>query len=304
MSPTPDPADASDDDRTLSRRRLLGAAAAVGATGLAGCTGTFVRIESAETTVERRFDAADLARLRVAEADDDVSVERTDGDAVVVRAHKRARGETDPSEFGLRADVDGDTLRVGTRKPTVVGVGGDSIDLELEVPESVAVDRVHTDDGSVALRSVGGDPTVESGDGDLAVYGATGAITATTDDGEVAIEGTAGPVTARSDDGDVVVHDPGSVREVRSHDGEVVASVPAVDGSAVVASDDGDVTVTLGDALDAAVEVTTDDGRVTVAGGLDDVEAAAESRVTGTVGDGTNDLRIHSGDGDVTVTSL
>jgi len=286
MTPSRDPADDTSESSAhhLTRRRLLGAGAAVGATALAGCNGTFLRIESTTTTVERRFDAADLAALRVTEATDDVSVARTDRDTVLVRAEKRARGETELSELRLHTEVAGDSLEVSTTEPTVVGVGGGSVALELEVPGSVAVERVATDDGDVALRDTAGDTVIETGDGDVAVEGTTGAVTARTSDGEVTVESA------------------GAVREVRSGDGSVTAAVPAVDGSASVHSDDGDVVVRLG-ALDATVELTTGDGEVTVAG-VDGVETSTDERVVLSLGDGSGELTVHTGDGDVTATAL
>jgi hypothetical protein len=305
MSPAPE---SSDDANTLAesthtRRALLGAVAAAATAGLAGCAGSFVRIERAETTVERRFDATEVDRLRVASATDDVSVERSGGDTVRVRVHKRAHGQTDLSELGLHSRVEDGVLHLRTRKPPVVGVGGGSVPLEISVPESVSVNHVDTADGDIVVRDTAGDVVLETGDGDVVAAGVRGDVTAATDDGSVTIERVDGVVTARSSDGDVTVRDPGAVEEIRTDDGAVVAAVPAVRGTATVRSTDGSVTVTLGDAVDARVAVTTDDGQVTVANALDDVEATAENLVTGTVGDGTSELTIHSDDGDVTVTS-
>jgi len=283
MTPSTDPADDTDGQH-ITRRRLLGAGAAVGAAALAGCNGTFIQVESTTTTVERRFAAADLAALRVTEATDDVSVARTDGDTVLVRAEKRAHGETELSELRLDTEVAGDTLQVGTSEPTVVGIGGGSVALEVEVPDAVAVERVETDDGDVALQDTTGDTVVETGDGDVAVEDASGAVTARSGDGDVAVEGA------------------GAVREISSGDGTVTAAVSAVDGSASVHSGDGDVVVRLG-ALDATVELTTGDGEVTVAG-VDGIETSTEQRVVATLGDGSGELSVHTGDGDVTVSGL
>lgn len=284
MAPPESPTDANTTTESTSRRRFLGAAGAAAAAGLAGCTTPFIRVETTERTVERQFDAADLDRLRVDEATDDIQVERADDDSVQVRARKRAHGQTTPDDLQFDARTEDGTLRLRTRKPDVVGIGGGSVDLSLAVPESVAVDRLETTDGDVVASDV---------DGDLA---------AMTGDGSVTLERVGGAVTARSGDGDVTLRAPGAVREVHSGDGGADVTVPAVDGTASVETGDGDVTVRLGDALDATVEATTGDGDLVVAGGLDDVETSTEHRVTGTVGGGTNSLTVHTGDGDVTIT--
>ena len=304
MSPTQESAD---DDRTpsratLSRRRLVGAGAAAAVTALAGCSGTVLQIETDETTVERRFDARKLSRLSVTDASDDVNVEGWDEDAVRVRANKRAHGETKLSELELRSSVDGETLHLGTTKPNVVGIGGGSVDLEIDVPKAVQVDEIETNDGDVSLRDVSGDVAVESDDGDVAVTGVIGDLSVRTDDGDVAVDRIGGVVTAHSDDGDVAVRDPETIRDLSVDDGNVVAAVPAVDGTASIRADDGDVTVRLGDSVDATVRVTVGDGEITVAGGLGTVQTTTEDRVEATLGDGTNDLTVHADDGDVTVT--
>lgn len=291
------------DDPTLSRRRLLGGAAAATAVGLAGCAGSVVRIETTDATVERTFDASGVSSLRVDDAADDVGIERTDGDVVHVTAEKVAHGSTSLDDLELEARLDDDTLRLATRKTPVGGIGGGSLDLRVAVPSSVRVDRVAAPDGTVGLDGVTGDPTVESGDGDIAARDVAGDLDAVTDDGDVVVSEVGGTVAASSRDGDVVVRDPGAVSDLRTDDGDVVAGVPAVDGTTTVRSHDGDVIVRLGDDLDATVEATTHDGDVVVAGTFDDVESVTEKRITGRVGDGANSLRVHSDDGDVTLTS-
>ena len=304
MIPSTDDTDDSTDERTLSRRRLLGAAAAVaGAAGLAGCSTPLVQVRTATATVEREYDTHAISRVRV-DTEDDVSVEPADGEHVRVRGHKRAHGNTELDELPIRSRVNGDTLRLASRKPDVVGIGGGSVDLEVFVPESIEVDRVRTDDGSVSLRGVSGDATAETDDGDIAASDVAGDLDASTDDGDVIVERANGVVTARTDDGDIVVRAPNAVGDLRTDDGDLVAEVPSVDGSVGIRSSDGDVTVALGKSLDATIEVTTGDGSITAVAGVDAIETVTETRVAGEIGDGTNELRVHTDDGDLTLTTL
>ncbi len=273
----------ADESTTLSRRRLLGTAAATGTAGLAGCSAPLVQVRTTTDTVEREFDTADVSRIRVGDADAAVAFERTDGDTVRVRAHKRARGSTEVDELELRSRVEGGALYLGTHEPPIVGIGGGSVDLAVFVPGEVAVDRVRTDDGSVTLRGVSGDPTVQTGDGDVVASDVRGDLDAATEDGDVTVERTTGVVAARSDDGDVLVRAPGSIGDLRTGD--------------------GDVTAEIGEALDATIDATTGDGNVT-ATGIGTVETVTDTHVAGTLGEGTDELRVHTDDGDVTLTSL
>ena len=298
------PDTAHGDGRGLTRRRFLGTAAAAGSVALTGCTGSFVRIESAETTTERQFELPEVSRLDVPETSDDISVRRSDAEIVTVRAHKQAQGETSLSDLRLRSQVDDGTLRLRTAKPDVVGIGGGSIDLEILLPDAVRVGHLRTEDGEVVLRRTSGDATIESGDGDLVVSDARGDVSATTEDGSITIDGAAGEVTAESQDGDITVRNPGAIRQVITADGAIVTDVPAVTDAARVRSADGDVTARVDDAIDAAVDVTTDDGEITVAGALGGLRTVTERRVEATLGDGAKDLTIHTADGDVTVAAI
>jgi hypothetical protein len=289
-------------DRTLSRRKLLGAAAAAGTAAVAGCTGSFVQIDRAETTVERQFESTEIDRLVVADASDDVSVEPADGAAVTVRAHKRAQGETSLSDLRLQTQTDSGALQIGTEKPDVFGIGGGSVDLEVHLPQSVSVDQVQTADGDVSARGTGGDAVLETGDGDIAVSDVEGDVSATTQDGSISVDGADGVVSVRSRDGDLSVRDPGSIEAVQTDDGDIVADVPAITDAATVRSSDGDVTARVSESLDATVEIATDDGNVTVADAFDGLTTTSERRVETTLGDGTNELTIRTADGDVTVT--
>jgi hypothetical protein len=140
-----------------------------------------VQVRTATATVEREYDTHDISRVWV-DTEDDVSVEPADGEHFRVRGHKRTHGNTDLDELAIRSRVNGDTLRLASRKPDVVGIGGGSIDLEVFVPESVEVDRVRTDEGSVSLRGVSGDATAETDDGDIAASDVAGDLDASTDD--------------------------------------------------------------------------------------------------------------------------
>ncbi|MFB6250493.1 MAG: DUF4097 family beta strand repeat-containing protein [Halobellus sp.] len=290
--------------KTLSRRSLLGAAAAIGTAAVSGCTGSFVRIESTETTVERQFEASAVERLVVSDATDDVSVQRADGEVVTVRVHKRARGETSLSDLQLQSQIDSGALQIATEEPDVVGIGGGSIALEVHLPASVPVDQIRTTDGDVSVKGTAGDAVIESEDGDLTAKDVTGGVSATTQDGAISIDSAGGVVSARSRDGDLSVGGPESIRTVQTDDGDVVAEVPAVTDSATVQSSNGDIVARIGESLDATIEITTDNGEVAVADALGGLSMTSERRVEATLGEGTNDLTIHTGDGDVTVTRI
>ena len=319
MRPRNRPADDRESpEPTLSRRKAVTGLAVGTIASLAGCTG-LLDLERKETTLEREFDATDIDRLQVTEATDDVAIEPATDRTLRARIHKRAVGQTELSDLEFHSATSGSRLRLRTEKPTVLGIGGGGIDLELAVPESVRVERVETSDGDVALRGTTGSTTVRSGDGDLTATGVSGALEVHTDDGDVDLSDVDGPVTARTadgvihlsdvtgavdartEDGDVAIQNPGSIETVRTDDGDVHADVPTVAAQSTIRSADGDVAVRLATSLDAVLEATTDDGEITVSDGIGTLEAVSETRVKITVGDGDKKLLVHTTDGDVTL---
>lgn len=288
-----------DDERGLTRRRLLAGAATVGAAGLAGCT-SFVQVDGTERTVERSFPAADVASVRVADAVDDVEVTATDASAVRARATAQVVGQDSLSASALDTDLSDGVLSVSTARLGSTAPWPGQVDLEVAVPRGVTVEAVSTADGDIAAGGVDGPATFGSGDGDVAVEGLSGSVTIRTDDGDVSVGSVDGRVSAITSDGDIAVGAPESVGTIRTDDGDVVAAVPRLGSAASVQSADGDVVVTFGDALDADIEATTGDGTV-IAAGLDTVDVSTGTAVTGQVGSGGPELTIHTDDGDVTL---
>jgi len=289
----------SDDGDGLSRRRLLAGAAAVGATGLAGCA-SVVRVDGVERTVERSFPASDVTSLRVTDAVDDIALTGTADSSVRVRAKKRGVKRDSTDALTLDADLSDGVLSVSTDRSDSLGTWRAGIDLELHVPDGVAVEAAATTDGDIVAEGVGGPATFESDDGDITVRDLSGSATIRTRDGDIAASSVDGRVTATTRDGDVTVRAPGAVGTIGTDDGDIMADVPRIESSATVRTGDGDIVVRFGDDLDADVEATTGDGRV-LATGLANVDTSTETAVIGQVGLGGTPLTVHSDDGDITL---
>jgi DUF4097 and DUF4098 domain-containing protein YvlB len=268
-------------------------------TGAAGCSGFLDR------SVERRTEtesvrAADLSTLVVDGATDDVTLERRDTDEVRVRADKRASGVADLADATVTTRLQDERLTVSTFTPTVVGVGGVSVDLRITLPSTVAVDRVETDDGDVAVRGVAGDVRLRTHGGSVTARDLAGDLVAVTDDGAVTVDGTAGHVTAQSRDGDLAVESPGRVNRLETDDGDILTDVPRVTTSATVRTDDGDIAARLGPSLDAELRVQSRDGDVSVASDIETFRQT-DGSVHGRVGTGDGTLRLRTADGDITL---
>lgn len=281
---------------SLDRRHLLGLAGLAGVAGLAGCTGLGRR----EATETRTFDPAAVDTLVVAAADGDVVVRGAETDTVELTVRKWAQGQVSLDDVEVSGEVADGRLTVRTRRPSVIGIGGSGVDLELTVPTTTRVERLVADDGRVEVRDVRGDTDLTVDDGRAEVTGLRGDLTVSTDDGDVRLREVDGVVSVTGDDGAVDVTG-ATLGSVRLDDGDATLAVAAVRDGATVRTDDGDVTLTFAPGLDATVEVLFDDGTVSASDVFDRVEQSSDTYLRGVLGDGGPQLTVRTDDGDVTL---
>lgn len=293
--------------RETTRRRLLAGAGAAAATALAGCSGSTPFVGKRRERTER-IDVGDATGLVVRGEVGDVTVrteERDDVRAHVVEQASSVTADLESLDLSVeRADerltlasvYDGNASGLFSDRP--------SMDLDLTIPASLAVEAVETTVGDVTVRDAVGDLDAEATTGDHLLRNVDGDVAASTTTGDVDVEQAAGAVTAETNTGDVTVRDVEALGDVESNTGEVAVDVPAIDGDATIETNTGDVDAALGADLDATLRLRSDTGDVALDGvTLDDAETSDE-RVTGVVGDGGPTLTIEANTGDVTVTRL
>jgi Putative adhesin len=115
-----------------------------------------------ETTVERKWPAAQIKRVEVHEVDGSVTVEAGKPDEIALTAHVRSTDKPQPQKENqgyFDSEVQGDTLEIGRhgeRRVHVVffQIGPEtSINYTLHVPPSIALE-LHTVNGRIATRGI------------------------------------------------------------------------------------------------------------------------------------------------------
>jgi DUF4097 and DUF4098 domain-containing protein YvlB len=267
----------------LSRRRLLGAAAAAVPAAIAGCA---VPGPLETESGSRTLSLGDATSLTVENHNGRITVTGEDREDVRLDYEKRTRYGADLLD---RTDVVdqrvGETLQVavefernGDPTPTVR--------LDLRVPESTPVERLETGNGDVTARNVGGNPRLRTSNGDAVAREVGGYVSLDTSNGRVEATGIEGLDGAASSNGDVEVE------------------IPALRQDARVETSNGDVTAALATGLDADVTAETSNGDVSTAGlSFGDAESG-DSRFSGRLGEGGTDLRLSTSNGDVTLSAL
>lgn len=273
---------------TTTRRRLLAGGAVAALTSLAGCSGLTPFVGKREEEI-RTVPIEDANALTVTADLGDVTVRATDRNDVRARLVKQASSVTaDISKLRFRVKRAGSELRLRsewTGGDSLLG-GTPSMDVELDVPRSLAVPRAETAVGDVTVTDVAGDTAAQSRTGD------------------VRVERVDGAVMASSRTGDVHVRDPSVLGGANTRTGDVVVDIPAIDGETRITSRTGDVEAALSTDLDADLTAQSEVGDVS-AQGLDLADdVRSETLVTGTLGDGGAALTLETETGDVVLTAL
>jgi len=284
MSPSAPPSDRPrDSSPDPSRRRFLRAGAGlVGAVGLAGCV---LSAEPYTESGERSFDPSGADELAVRTDSGDVTLSPGDGEVVSGTVHKASSsGEDALDEVTVEETVEDGRLTVAPQRPN--SRENVTVDLDLSVPEGLAVVEASSSNGDITAEGVAGDGTYSSTNGDVAVTGVDGFV------------------TVESTNGDIEASDVGGLERADTTLGDVTVDVPAIRSDVTVESTNGDVTVAVADDLSATVTLETTNGDAGVEGVSMTVESSDDNEIRGTLGAGEHALTVGSTNGDVTLQGL
>ena len=270
----------------VSRRRLLGGGAMTAAMALSGCVATGQR--DVQETEAETFEVDDLESVTVGARNGQLTVRAEERETVEVRQTTKAASEGDAENVWLESTRTGDRLDLTVERedtPVLIRFGPDPrMDLEVTVPEDLAIDRVGVRNGVLDVTGVTGSLTTEARNGLLEVRDVDGDLTATARNGVVDVDGVEGSLTAQTRNGPV--------------------DVTGVDGDVEVETRNGEVSLEVPSSLDATVGVSTRNGEISV-DGIDDLESTSgDSSFHGTAGDGTHRIDLETRNGAVTVRGL
>ena len=239
-----------------------------------------------------------------------------------VRVHRGAPGrvsttiEYTVSVWGMHTLVkspevemsrNGDVVTVSARSHmagVIFGGMSERFDIDVTVPPACDV-QVRTGDGSITLEPVTGAVDLQTGDGHIVAHGAAGRVRLWTGDGGIDADGLDGALEAHTGDGHVKVAGRFDRLDVRSSDGRVDATIAR--GSVLVQpwsvqAGDGSVTLRIPRNLQAVLDASTGDGGIRVDLPIAGLDHRSHHEFRGQLNGGTVPLRVHTGDGGVTLT--
>ena len=272
----------------ITRRRLLAGGAGSGLALLAGCTSMtpFVgqRIATEYTldveTAEQLSVIGEVGKITI------VGEDREDVDLDVVKQSSSLR--TDLEDLDVETQISGDTMEIRAEFDQDLGwlESPPSVDLDIRIPRSLSVSRVHSIVGSAELRDVRGDLEIESSTGSLTIDGVDGSVDAQSTTGAIHIRDVSGSVAARSTTGRISVRSVGETGDLSTNTGRIETDVPAIDGDTRISTTTGRIEAAVNPEIDADIRASTTTGRIeTGALALED-GSFGDNAVSGKLGDG------------------
>ena len=285
-----------------TRRGLLGAVGVGLGSLLAGC-GSVRQMEREQTRDTRTVDPSKVAALSVTEATGDIAFIGEPRDDIKIVSQKHATGGVSLNELDTNIQIVENRLEITTDEPQLLGLGGGRVALELRVPPSVAVHRLHTNHGDVTSVRVTDGATLEAPEGDVSVNRARGEVAARSTKGDITVDGTEGDLSATTLEGTIQVRDPIRVVALTTQTGDIIADVPAVADDALVESSAGDLFLRLSEGFSATLSAHTSTGEFSVPKQAPRfrVHRRTETQLRAAIERGTSRLTARTDDGDITI---
>jgi hypothetical protein len=254
------------------------------------------------------------SELRVRTPDGSIQVVAEDRDGIHVDAIKTASAMSDEDARALLAEIQVTHRREGERwiveatwpnRSRVSSAGWMNVSrgvaFEVRVPRDMRLEatssdgsvdvagvreaRLHTDDGSIHAREIGG------------------RLDAHTSDGSIRVEGCGGPVAVETSDGSITIRQARSPLRATTSDGSIDVELERAEGAAQVelTTSDGGINLQLPSEIDARLQADTNDGRVQMDPPTNARFNRDRSHLEATLGDGRGSVRLRTSDGGIRI---
>jgi len=295
-----------------------GIVAAVGLTcaPLVGCVVVGVDSQGQIVRDEKRFSVDGTPDLHLATFDGAIEVRAGDGSQVVVEIEKRGPTREAVDELRVEATQNGSRIDVEVKRPSREGMTAFGLHVSTSAKLIVSVPRraaivARTGDGAIRIDGVEGRLELRTGDGAIRASDVKGELTLNTGDGSITVDRAEGRLALETGDGGVNVEGRFSTVRMHTGDGSIVYradEATQMDDDWEITTGDGSVAIYLPSAFNANLDAHTGDGRirndldVVKSSTSDDGDDERERRtLRGRIGQGGRRLKVHTGDGSITL---
>lgn len=301
--------------KTVLRAGIV-AAVGLACTASAGCVVVGVDSQGQIVREEKRFSVDGVPDVRLATFDGAIEVRVVDGSEVLVEIEKRGPTREAVDELRVETSQNGSRIDVEVKRPSREGMTAFGINVSTSAKLIVSVPRraaivARTGDGAIRIEGVEGRLELRTGDGAIRASHVKGELVLNTGDGSITVDRAEGRLALETGDGGVNVE--GKLSAVRMHtgDGSIVYradEATQMDEDWEITTGDGSVAIYLPSDFNANLDAHTGDGRirndvdvVRTNGSSDGDEERERRTLRGRIGQGGKRLKVHTGDGSITL---
>jgi hypothetical protein len=262
--------------------------------------------ERAEGEEELRAEAPAGGRLRLHNANGATRVCGEDRSDVLVRAHKRARAESELAAKQLLEDIrillarQGDALELEVVVPRRWNRRGHA-NLEVRVPRGLCVE-ISAVNARVEVEGLRSSVTARSSNGSARICDVIGDIEVSTSNARVFCACTCGRLVARSSNGKIVLKEHRGDVDASTSNGLINVSLEEVGRSGVqLCTSNGRIALELPDEVDADVDLRVDNGVIRNDRELDRAVRERDGLVRGRLGAGGPLIRLRTSNGSISL---
>ena len=234
-----------------------------------------------------------------------ITVTESSDDRVEVRAEKRARGRSDPSEisFDVRESGSGATICTVYRGESACDEGNFnnarfSVKYTIAMPRGLRL-RASTGNGEMSVEKAGSDVELSTGNGGIKVGQTDGRVSVSTGNGDLEVESARGPVRASTGNGRVYVATAAGPVSVNTGNGDIDVRMRSLSsgGDMSFVSGSGAVRITLPPDFNGDVDASTGNGELRTDFEIRLIGRLDPQHMRGTIGSGGRLLRLQTGNG-------
>lgn len=273
-------------------------------------SGSFLVTASAQSTWDKSYNVNGKPMLQVQVDDASVQVRSCGGCRTVsVRVDYR---NSDPSQWSVAELQGGNGIHFALKHKEMTrnffgGWRGRSPEVTIMTPSETDLD-LRSGDGALTLAGLHGTVTAHTGDGAISADDLVGTLRLTTGDGSITLRRGEGSLYATTGDGSMNLEGRLNQFEARSGDGAITLRLmpgSTLGSASSVSTGDGSITMNLTRDLRAEVDITTGDGRINSSLPFFTTTNSdrGHSHVRGTMNGGGPTLRVHSGDGSISLSA-
>lgn len=242
--------------------------------------------------------------LNVENRNGKVKVTTSSRDDIILKVTKRAnKRNADFEDVKIEIDKSQNAINIYTKYKTILNPHI-SVDLELEIPDKLLVQKVSSSNGSVELKGCRGSAEISTSNGSIRTEDCTGNLHLSTNNGSIFVYNIKGGISASTSNGNITAKKSESLQKLITSNGKIEAEIMNLPDDLVISTSNASIQVYLSSKLNADIVANTSNGSVRLQGISVNTTEIGKNNLKGTLGEGGKKLQLSSSNGEIIINSL